>query len=481
VERVGGVPLPLAVLLVLAALQGVAWATFTAPLNGPDEPAHIAYAQHLAETGNGPNATSGTGVVSAEANLAGYGLGLVPMVGHAEARPTWSQIPRVERDLSQLPSTARTGGSGPNAVAQNPPLYYAYMAAVYRLSPSQSFFGRVYAMRVASVALCVATVALAWLIAAELFGPMWLRFLATAMVALQPKLVFMGSVVNPDTLLVLISTGFILAGLRLVLRGPSATSVLAVGALAGLGALTHGRGLFLLPAALFVVALSLVRARPPLRAVLRMVGGGSIGLVSCLAIAYLWTGAHSAAAFGGQVQSAATHPFNPREFVSYVWQFYLPRLESMAPSLSPPYGYRQMYIESFFGAFGHLEVTYPGPVTSLLQLGAGLGLAALFGTVCTRWDAVRRHWPIVAFAVATFGSLILLLHVSAYRALQGGTDPLITGRYLLACVALYGVAIAWVVRSLPQAVRLPIAAVLLGSTLLLDLSALGLVAARFYG
>jgi hypothetical protein len=43
------------------------------------------------------------------------------------------------------------------------------------------------------------------------------------------------------------------------------------------------------------------------------------------------------------------------------------------------------------------------------------------------------------------------------------------------------VAIAWVVRSLPQAARLPIAAVLLGSTLLLDLSALGLVAARFYG
>ncbi|MEA2393147.1 MAG: hypothetical protein QOJ82_1038 [Solirubrobacteraceae bacterium] len=480
-SRVRRVPLPLAVLLALALVQGVAWATFTAPLNGPDEPAHVAYAQHLAETGTAPGQTTGSGVVSTEENTAGYGLGLLPMVGHLEARPSWSRIDGVERDLSKLPGSARANGSGPNAVGQNPPLYYAYMAVAYHLSPNQSFFGRLYSMRLATVALYVVTVGLAWLIACEVFAAGWMRFLATAMVALQPKLAALGGVVNPDTLLVTISTGFLLAGLRLLLRGPSARRVLAVGLFAGLGALTHGRGLFLVPAGFVVVALSLVRARPSWRAALRMsaVGGGA--LLACLAVAYAWTRAHGPGAFGGEVTQAADQSFNARQFVSYVWQFYLPRLESMAPMIGPPYGYRQVYIDSFFGEFGHLEVSYGTATNGLLQLLAGVGLAGLFASVCARWHAVRRHWPVIAFAVATFGALLALLHISAYRDLQVGGDPLITGRYLLPCVALYGLAIAWVVRSLPRPVRLPLSALLVGGALLLDLAGLSLTAARFYG
>ena len=51
--------MPLVVLLAIAGLQGLAWATFTAPLQGPDEPAHAAYAQLIAETGHGPKRDSG--------------------------------------------------------------------------------------------------------------------------------------------------------------------------------------------------------------------------------------------------------------------------------------------------------------------------------------------------------------------------------------------------------------------------------------
>src|SRR4051794_19143377 len=51
------VPLPLAVLLGVAALLTVAW-SFTLPaFQGPDESAHFNYAQHLAETGHRPTVT----------------------------------------------------------------------------------------------------------------------------------------------------------------------------------------------------------------------------------------------------------------------------------------------------------------------------------------------------------------------------------------------------------------------------------------
>ena len=41
------VPLPLALLLAVAALLVLAWTFTTTPLQGPDEPEHFGYAQQL--------------------------------------------------------------------------------------------------------------------------------------------------------------------------------------------------------------------------------------------------------------------------------------------------------------------------------------------------------------------------------------------------------------------------------------------------
>jgi hypothetical protein len=53
------VPLPLALLLAVAAGLSLAWALTTAPLQGPDEADHVAYVAHLAETGKVPLADGG--------------------------------------------------------------------------------------------------------------------------------------------------------------------------------------------------------------------------------------------------------------------------------------------------------------------------------------------------------------------------------------------------------------------------------------
>ena len=56
-------------------------------------------------------------------------------------------------------------------------------AIAYRLSPNQSFFGRLFAMRVANVLLDVLTIGLMWALAGEIFARRWLQVLATAVVA----------------------------------------------------------------------------------------------------------------------------------------------------------------------------------------------------------------------------------------------------------------------------------------------------------
>src|SRR3954471_5953617 len=237
VARLRSTPRALVVLLVLAAAHGVAWAVVTAPLNGPDEVAHFSYAEYLAETGHGPNGAGGNGTTSTSAATALVGLGLQPILIHPEAKPVFSAVDRVEAQIAKQPAADRKNGEGPNPAANYPPLYYAYEAIIYRLSPVRGYLGRMFVMRLATTALFVVTVWLTWLIAAELLAATWARFLATAFVALQPKLGFGAGIINPDMMLVLASTGALLMGLRLVRAGPAWRPVLGLAAFAGAGVL----------------------------------------------------------------------------------------------------------------------------------------------------------------------------------------------------------------------------------------------------
>jgi 4-amino-4-deoxy-L-arabinose transferase-like glycosyltransferase len=484
-DRVRRIHPALAILLVLTALQGIAWAAVTAPWNGPDEVAHFAYAQHLAETGNAPKPDGGSGSQSTEQNTALYQLNLLPIRLQRTGRPTWSSINRTEAQLAHAPVSQRKDGSGPNSAANYPPLYYAYEAVAYRLSPARSLLGRMYVMRLATVALLVGTVALAWLIAGELLAAPWARVVATGMVALQPKFAFEGGIVNPDMMLALLATWCLLASIRLVRAGPSLGRILWPAVAAGLAVLTHARGLFLPPFVVVAVVVSLLVARPSWRLVLRPLAAGAALLGASLVLAVVWTRAHGGSS--GGVAYGASNPasgLNPRQFLSYVWQFYLPKLTFMDPRVGPDYGYRQVYIESWFGSYASFSVNFRQVIYDALQVAAALGLVGLYTTAVTRWRTVVANWPVVVLAVAFFAGLMGLLHLVSYGALRGappgGGDPVITGRYLIPAIALYGVGAAWVTSSLPRRVGVPLAGALLGLSTLMAVGAIGLSVERFY-
>jgi 4-amino-4-deoxy-L-arabinose transferase-like glycosyltransferase len=339
-------------------------------------------------------------------------------------------------------------------------------------------------MRMLSVLLMVGVVGLSWFVARELLAREWAVATATGLVALQPKLGFAGGIVNPDVMLALWATGALLAGLRLVRQGPSVGRVAGLLACAGLAVLTHPRGYYLPPFAAIAVLVALWRFRPGWRWAAAAGAAVVVGLVVALAAATAWVGAHTGSVGGGPSGSGSPNiaaGFNARQFLSYLWQFYLPKLSSMSPKVGPAgYGYRQMFIETYFGGFGSFSVDYRPLFYDFMQLLAGLGLAALYTTAAIRWRAVLARWPVVLLSVVFFGGLMALLHLVSYSTLLGTTDPVITGRYLLPAVALYGAAAAWVCASLPRRVGLPGAGVLLGISVLVAVGGIGLSVERFY-
>jgi hypothetical protein len=487
VAHVRGVPRPLAALLAVAAIQVVAWAFVMPPFQAPDEMAHFAYVQHLAETGKAPEQVGGSGAnVSSEQAEAIRWENLHALVGVLGMRSGWTDAEerRWRQVEASLSDEASANGDGPNPVGQNPPLYYALEAVPYHLAPGGSFFNRFYIVRLGSAALYLAAVAFMWLIASELFRPLWARTLATAIVALHPKLAMLGASVNADILLVLTWTAFIYVGLRIIRHGPTIGRLAGAGIAAAASVLTHGRGLAILGALLFLLGIAYLRWRPARRLAWRgaALSLGIAGLGLAVVLAFTSGVSGGGTIYGGEIGRIGERAFNIRELFSYVWQFYLPKLQFMQPSIGvPDYGFRQVYIESFYGQFASLEVEYPRFAIDLLQVATILLLFALYTVAITHWDAVKRNWPIIAFLVLTGLSLLTLLHVTAYNSmLTNPADPLFTGRYLLPLVSILAIAVTAVVMALPRRLGAFATGGLVATGIVLQLTGLGMAFVRFY-
>jgi hypothetical protein len=480
------IPHPLALILLLAALQSVAWDISVPAFQGPDEDAQFAYLQHFAETGSIPSATTGRASNSTEEQEALIWLNLFPLRGNVLTRPAWSSADlrawhRLERSM---PSGSRANGDGPNPQASNPPLYYALMAVPYRLFVWLPLLKRLFVLRLFSALFYLGTIALTWALAGEVFGRVrWKQTLATGAVALQPKLAFMSAVISADNLLILAITGFLLATLRLVRRGPSMGRVLAASALAAAAVLTQGRGLVTVPVLIVALVVAWIRHRPGTGATLRRGAASAATVVGALgAYALFVRASNGSAPFGGQVSALNSGAFNVGQFLSSIYQFYFPRLPGMAARIGPAYGYRQVFIDTFYGAYGWIEVTLSSPFETALQVLSAVGLVGLATACVVNWRRLRRSWPVVVVMLVLLLTSLGLLHYVSYRALlnNGGSDPLITGRYLLPLVSLFGLAIAFTVGSLPRRIGPLVGAVILAVGVLLSFDAIGITMARFY-
>jgi 4-amino-4-deoxy-L-arabinose transferase-like glycosyltransferase len=488
-RAIGRIPLALALLLVVGVFQSLAWDIALPAFQGPDEPAHFAYVQYLAETGQAPSATTGSASYSTEIEDFQTTFNLSSLRGDLTGRPAWSSADlalwhAVEKTM---PKGARANGDGPNPQARNPPLYYAIMAIPYRLFVWLSLPKRIFMLRLFSALSYLATIALVWLIAGEVFGRVcWKQTLTAGVVALEPQFAFIGAIINADSLLIALTTGFLLAALRLVKRGPSLKRVLVTTTLAAAAMLTHGRGLVVVPVLCVALIVTWIRYRPAVRNALAQGAASATVIVAALTAYYLFGKASGGSLYGGNVSAlgsgaGAKAGFNLRQFLSSIYQFYFPRLRSLRPRLGPEYGYRQMFIETFYGEFGWLEITFTPRIYDALQVFSALGLVGFYTACVVRRRRLVQSWPIVTVMLSLLLTLLLFLHYVSYRALLGNSaEVLITGRYLLPMISLFGLAITFTVGSLPRRLGPLVGAFILAAGVLLSLMSIGITMMRFY-
>lgn len=475
----GRVPRPLALLLAACAVLLVGWAFTTAPFQGPDEPAHFSYTQYLAETGHKPSVTC---CGRPESSQGGGALGMFnldQLAGVADARPAWTKLEE-QRYGDILKKALKNDGSGPNPIAKNPPLYYAYQVVPYLIGNLGDLWTTLVVMRLASALLILVAVVFTWLAAAELFSALWPRLIATGCVAFLPQLTSLGASINADAMLIAVWSAFTYVALRLTRRGPSLGGLLALSALAGASLLTHGRGTAIVPAFVVTLLVLFFQRRPTFAQTVRLLGPALVLLVIVFAV-YRLLLAPSGGAYGGEVVLAPTGGLTLKGFLGTTWQFYFPRLPFMTPRVGPSYGYHEVFIESFFGRFASLEVGYPPGIYALIQVACFLGLIGLAWALATRLQAVRARWGQLVVLVVIAGSMIGLLHLASYRSLVGSSDPLITGRYLLPLATVFGLTVAFVISSLPRRASVVLGTLAVTALLALNLSGLLLTFTRFYG
>jgi Predicted membrane protein (DUF2142) len=475
------IPRPIAVLLAVALIEGVTWCIVLPPLQGPDEISHFAYVQAIAETGSIPWHTSSRepahpgAAYSEEVAIAGVCSGLTGLAQNLSARAPASVIDEhvCFGDLNRLSSATRSDG-GFTSAEKNPPLYYLYESAPYLAFYHSTFFTRSLAMRLANLPLLLALVMFTWLLAGELLlglprGPA-LRALATAAVVLNPQLTMMAATINPDLLLAALWAAGLWLSVAIVRHGLTRVRAAWLLAICTMVVFTQGRGLALILVAALAIAVAACRRRRPGRLVAAV--GVGIGVLVILASAFLLL--HHA--LRGEVTLDRT-----REFLSYLWQFYLPRLGFMRPTIHPGYGVRQVFIDRFLGTFAQLEVSFsPATLNFLSRAAEVTAVAAVVGLVVHRRRIARAPWVIAVLVVAAL-SYMLLLHVVAFASLlEVSSDPVITGRYLLPLLALYGVGIALAVSWLPRALSSVVTGAVVAGLGVLQLGALAIVLERFY-
>jgi hypothetical protein len=482
------VPPALAALLVAATVLSVAWAVFTTTFEAPDESAHVSYVQQLAETGHGPHVGLTAGhTLSSEAAALVRWQNLDAVVGLSAGRPGWSEA-ELEAWRRVQGDARRDDGSGPNPLAQNPPLYYLYETIPYRIGTGWSLPARMLLMRLANLPLLWVVIVCSWLALGELFrGRRFPQTVGTGAVALLPMVGFLSGVVNPEIALAAVTTAAIALALAALRLGPRPTMLLGLGALGALGVLLHGRGLALVPPIVLALALVLWRGRRT-PGVGRGVaaGAGAVALmVVGLAIAIAYSNGHAGStSFSGELTGSSTSGLDDLSgLFGYVWQFYFsPLVDMLPPPGEGPFGYRQVFVEQFLtGAFGSLEVRYATGVYQAAQIVQALALVALLAVVVRRWEQVRAHAAQAIVLLAFLASMLVLLHVAAWQDLSVPPNAnLLVGRYLVPLVALFGIGVAIVVDALPRRGRVVLGSAVLATGAVLSVSGIALTAVRFY-
>ena len=468
---------------LIACLNAICWSLITPPFQLIDEPAHFAYVQQLAETGSLPN--SGNSEYSQEEEVALRDLRQSEVRWHPEVQgvSTAAEQNRLEHDLAM--ALARAGPGSAGVASTQPPLYYALQTIPYALGSSGSLLDRLALMRLFSALMGGLTALFCWLFIRESLPAVpWAWTVGGLGVALIPLLGFMSGALNPDAMLFAVSAAVFYALARAFRRGLTLRLALAIGLLAALGTLTKLNFLGLLPGVILGLIVLAVRAAKSSKADAYRALGLGLGLavapIGLYVVINLFSNRAGLGVASSGINLTTGHGSLGGE-LSYIWQFYLPRLPGMAtdfPGLSP---IRQVWFDRSVGLYGWLDTPFPIWVENLALIPAALltilGVRAL---VTLRATLRRRLLELAVYAVMGLGVLVLV-GSDSYLGFPGQAGTYGEPRYLLPMLPLIGAGLALSARGAGRrwgpAVGTLIVVLLLAHNIFSQLQ----VIARFYG
>ena len=435
---------------LLAVVNAALWAVVTPPLYVIDEPAHFGYVQYLAEAKRPPPPPPEP--LPAYAGEQEVLLDGVPF--SLEGRPSWSAADEAEVRRQLERGQFRADETAARGAATYAPLYYVYEAIPAWLGSSLPALDRLYLMRLFSALLAGVTVGATFLFLRELLpGTSWAWTVGALVVGFQPVFGFMSGAVNNDGLLYAAGAMLLFLLARSFRRGLTARRGVAIGAAAAAGVLTKTTMVGLLPGAALGLGLLWWRTTgAPRRAAGRgaLAAGAVFGAATAawFSADVLVFGRPLAAATGGMASGAVGEVTSLRGQLSYLWQFFLPRLPGMTDAFPtyPEYPLWDVYIQGFIGRFGWFQYGFPMWVDRV-----GLGLLTVVGALAgvelaRSREALRRRWPELCTYVVMLVGTLLLLGVTGYRFRAAEGLNFEQPRYLFALLPLYGGVVALAAR-----------------------------------
>jgi hypothetical protein len=433
---------------VVAIANCVSWAILIPPLQGPDEQAHFAYVQQLAENGKMPSGSSEENYSPEElAGMRDLEFGETILNPATDAVPSRERREKLLHDLSQ--PLSRKGDGSVGVAASEPPLYYALQTIPYAIGAGSSLLTQLTLMRLFSALLTGLTALFVFMFVREaLPGTPWAWTVGGLGAALSPLLGFVGGSIDPDALLFVVCAALFYCLARAFRRGFEPRIAAAIGAVVAIGILTKVNFVALVPGAfLGMILLALRAARISRHEAYRSLAL-ACGIAGSPVLVYILINLASHKALlgivSGSITGVADHKLSAE--VSYIWQFYLPRLPGMPkdfPGIVPLWN---IWFKGLIARYNWLETSFPGWVYK-----AALIPAAMIAGLCVRElyagrEELRKRLPELAVYGAMLLGLMVLLAAASFESFPtlnaGDSEP----RYFLPMLALGAALLALAAR-----------------------------------
>ncbi len=478
-----------ALLIVLVVAKGLLWAAIIPPLEAPDEPAHVAYAQFMAEAHRIPKRDVTQLSLPPELIYSPQLTGLIDAL-HQESQTTGDRPDfqpggdpsAVENSAHQSPDA-----NGNGAAAGYAPVFYAPAAVLYKLSPGP-LLTRIEVMRWWSIALGALAGWFSLLIGRRVFPRYEGAAIALAVACvLQPELSQQTAVMNNDTLAIAGGAASILVAVELVSPANARARWLCFLGGAALG-ITMFKSFGVAIAPVLLVAWFIGRARAPQGE--RPSIPHEIGqTIAGLGITYgAWALFAAVFDFRGASLADLTPSDNPKSLSKYIEILQKDWYRAI----------RVNWIDQLWGDFSWVDTPFPTWVQSTILVLTLAGIAVVFAwAVVVVGRLVRRRYEetpngLDAELVETWAhTLICLLFVAVTFVFflglgflnfhRTGRNDLIQGRYALMLTPAILAAPTLALRSLWPRLNPSLPMVMTaGFVTALNIGAIALIVDRFY-